>query len=68
MLDHPQSSAPGLLLLSRSSSLPDMSHLSPTLHETSKRDFPHEQIGVGQLKLLGFEFKPRQVNDSSQSN
>jgi hypothetical protein len=45
VLDHPWSSAPGLLLLSRSSSLPVMSHLSPTHHETSKHDSPHEHIG-----------------------
>jgi hypothetical protein len=42
VLDHPQSSAPGLLLLPRSSSLPNMSHLSPTQHETSKHNFSHE--------------------------
>jgi hypothetical protein len=66
--DHPRSSAPGLLLLPWSSSLPTMSHLSPTHHETSKCDSLHKHIGVKQLKYLGFEFKPRQVNDSSQSN
>jgi hypothetical protein len=43
MLNHPQSSAPSLLLLSWSSSLPAISHLSPTHHETSKHDSPHEQ-------------------------
>jgi hypothetical protein len=42
VLDHPRSSTPGLLLLPRSSSLPAMSHLSPTHHETSKHDSPHE--------------------------
>jgi hypothetical protein len=43
MFDYPRSSAPGLLLLPRSSPLSAMSHLSPTHHETSKRDSPHEQ-------------------------
>jgi hypothetical protein len=42
VLDHPRSSAPGLLL-PRSSSLPAMSHLPPAHHETSKCDSPHEQ-------------------------
>jgi hypothetical protein len=42
MLDHLRSSAPGLLLLPRSLSLPAMSHLSPTHHETSKRDSSHK--------------------------
>jgi hypothetical protein len=43
VLDHLWSSASGLLLLPWSSSLPIMSHLSSTHHETSKRDSPHEQ-------------------------
>jgi hypothetical protein len=43
VLDHPRSSAPGLLLLPRSLSPPAMSHLLPAHHETSKRDSPHEQ-------------------------
>jgi hypothetical protein len=68
VLDHPWSSALGLLLLPRSSSLPAMSHLSPTHHETSKRDSRYEQIGVKQPKYPRFEFKPRYINDSSQSN
>jgi hypothetical protein len=68
VFDRHQSSTPSLLLLPRYLSLPTMSHLSPTHHETSKHDSPHEHIGVKQLKYLGFEFKPRQVNDSSQSN
>jgi hypothetical protein len=42
VLDHLRSFVPGLLLLPRSSSLPAMSHLSPTHHETSKHDSPHE--------------------------
>jgi hypothetical protein len=43
VFDHLWSSASGFLLLPRSSSLPVMSHLSPTHHETTKRDSPHEQ-------------------------
>jgi hypothetical protein len=42
VLEHPRSSAQGLLLLPKFSSLPVMSHLSPTHHETSKRDSPHK--------------------------
>jgi anaerobic selenocysteine-containing dehydrogenase len=41
MLDHPWSSAPSLLLLPWSSSLPAMSHLPPTHYETRNRDSPH---------------------------
>jgi hypothetical protein len=38
-------------------------------HETSKRDSPNKtKIKVKQPKCPGFEFKPRQVNDSSQTN
>jgi hypothetical protein len=43
MCNHPWSSAPGLLLLTWSLSLPAMPHLSPAHHETSNRDSPHEQ-------------------------
>jgi hypothetical protein len=43
VLDHPRSSAPGLLLLPWSSSLPAMSHLWPAHHKTSKHDSPYEQ-------------------------
>jgi hypothetical protein len=43
VLDHPWSSAPGLILMPKSSSLRAMSHLLPTHHETSKHDSPHEQ-------------------------
>jgi hypothetical protein len=69
LCDHSRSSAPGLLLLSRSSSLSAMSHLPPAYHETSKRDSSNEtRIKLKVLKCPGFEFKPRQVNDSSQSN
>jgi hypothetical protein len=42
LCDHPQSSAPGLLLLLRSSSLHAMLHLTPAHHEISKRDSPNE--------------------------
>jgi hypothetical protein len=42
VLDHLQSSAPGLLLLPRSSSLPAVPHLSPAYHKTSKHDSPHK--------------------------
>jgi hypothetical protein len=54
----------------RSSSLHAMSHLSPAHHETSKRDSPNElKIKEKQKQNYpGFEFKPRQVNDSSQLN
>jgi hypothetical protein len=38
MCDHPQPSAPGLLLLPRSSLLHAMPHLPPAHHETSKHD------------------------------
>jgi hypothetical protein len=70
LCDHPWSSAPGLLLLSRSSSLYAMPHLPPADHETSNRDSPNETKVKRKMKLnySEFEFKPRQVNDSSQSN
>jgi hypothetical protein len=67
--DHPRSSAPSLLLLPRLSLLPVVSHLSPTHHETSKHDSLHKtKIKVKPPKSPGFEFKPWQGNDSSQSN
>jgi hypothetical protein len=67
MLHHPWSSAPSLLLLPRSSSLPAMPHLSPTHHKTSKRVSPHETDSrVEPLKFSRFKFKPLQVNNSSQ--
>jgi hypothetical protein len=66
MLNHLQSSAPGLLLLSWFSSMSIMSHLLNAYHETSKRDSPHEtRIRVKLLKRPEFEFKSRHVNDSS---
>jgi hypothetical protein len=67
VLDHPRSSVPSLLLLPRSSSLPIMPHLSFTHHETSKYVSPHETNSrIEPSKLPGFNFKPRQVNYSSQ--
>jgi hypothetical protein len=69
VLDHSQSSVPGLLLLPRSSSLPVMPHLSPTHHEISKRNSPAKiDSTVQPSKFHGFKFKLRQVNYSSQSN
>jgi hypothetical protein len=43
VLDYPQSSALGLPLMPRFSSLPAKPHLSPTHHEISKRDSPHDR-------------------------
>jgi hypothetical protein len=44
-----------------------MPHLSPAHHETSKRDSKNEtKIKIKQSKCPRFEFKLRQVNDSSQ--
>jgi hypothetical protein len=69
LCDHPRSFAPGLLLLPQSSSLHVMLHLPPEHHETSKRDSPmNQRIKVKQSNHPEFEFKPRQVNDSSPSN
>jgi hypothetical protein len=69
LCDHSRSSAPGFLLLPRSSSLHIMPHLPSTHHETSKCNSPNEtKIKVKQPKYLRFECNPRQVNDSSQSN
>jgi hypothetical protein len=49
--------------------LPTMSHLPPAHHETSKYDSSHgTRIRIKQPKYPGFEFKHRQVNDSSQTN
>jgi hypothetical protein len=42
LCNHPRSSAPGLLLLSWSSSLHTMPHLPSAHHERSKRDSPNE--------------------------
>jgi hypothetical protein len=69
LCDHPRSSAPGLLLLPRSSSLHAMPHLLVAHHETSKHDSPNKtKIKDKQNELSRFEFKPRHVNDSSQLN
>jgi hypothetical protein len=46
-----------------------MPRLTSAHHEIRKRDSPNEiKIKVKLSKYLGFEFKPRQVNNSSQSN
>jgi hypothetical protein len=46
-----------------------MPHLPSAHHKTSKYGSPHNtKIKVKQIKCPEFEFKPRQVNDSSQSN
>jgi hypothetical protein len=67
VLDHPWSSIASLLLLPRSSSLPNVPHLSPTHHVTSKHVSPHQTDSrVEPPKFSGFKFKPRQVNYSSQ--
>jgi hypothetical protein len=67
MLDHPRSSAPSHLLLSRSLSLPTMLHLSPTHHEASKHISPCQiDSRIEPPKFPRFKFKPRQVNYSSQ--
>jgi hypothetical protein len=67
VLDHPQSSAPSLLLLPWSSSLPAMLHLSPIHHETSKHASPHDIYNrLEPKKIPEFKFKPRQINYSSQ--
>jgi hypothetical protein len=42
LCDRPRPTAPGLLLLPRSSSLHAMPHLSSARHETSKRNSPNE--------------------------
>jgi hypothetical protein len=42
LCDHPRSSAPGLLILPRFSSLHAMPHLPPAHHEISKHDSPNE--------------------------
>jgi hypothetical protein len=69
LCDDPRSSTWGLLLLLWSLSLHDMPHLPPAHHGTSKHNSPNEiEIKVKLPKCLGFEFKPRQVNNSSQSN
>jgi hypothetical protein len=69
MCDHFGSCAPGFLLLPRFSSLLVMPHLSPAHQKISKCNSPNEiKIKVKLSKFLRFKFKPRQANDSSQSN
>jgi hypothetical protein len=68
LCDHPQSSTSGLLLLPRSSSLLVKPHLPPAHHKTSKHDSPNETKIKEKQNYTGFEFKPRQVNNSPQSN
>jgi hypothetical protein len=66
LCDHSQSPKPYLLLLPWSLSLHVMLHLSPTHHEKSKHDSPHEHEGrIEPRKCHGFKFKPRHVNDSA---
>jgi hypothetical protein len=45
-----------------------MPHLPPAHHETSKHDSSNETKRKEKQNNPEFEFKPRQVNDSSQSN
>jgi hypothetical protein len=69
LCNHPWSSAPCLLLMPRSSSLPTMPHLPPAQMRQANVILHTNKIKVVEpSKCLGFEFKPRQVNDSSQSN
>jgi hypothetical protein len=53
-----QSSTPGLLLLTRSSSLPVISHLSPTYYETSKYDSPHKIDSSRTTKMSWIRIQP----------
>jgi hypothetical protein len=68
VLDHSRSSAPSVLLLPRSSSLPTKPHQSPIHPETSKHISPLKTDSrVKPPKFHGFKFKARQVNYSSKS-
>jgi hypothetical protein len=59
VLDHPRSSAPSLLLLPQSLSLPAVPPLLPTHHETSKRVSPDETDSrVEPSNFPGFKLKP----------
>jgi hypothetical protein len=63
VLDHPRSSALGLLLLPRSSSLSAKSHLSSTHHKTSKHDSPYEPKDKGKtikMSWIRIEISARQ--------
>jgi hypothetical protein len=60
VLNYPQSSAPSLLLMPRSSSLPTMSYMLPTHHETSTRVSPHEKDSrVGPPKFPRFKIQTK---------
>jgi hypothetical protein len=64
---------PSLILYTRSPTpatiLVAACHAAPAHHETNKHDSPNEQrIKTKQPNHPRFGFKPRQVNDSSQSN
>jgi hypothetical protein len=59
VLDHSRSSAPSLLLLPRSSSLPIMPHLSPTHHETSKCVSPHKTDGRVTTKISQIQIQTK---------
>jgi hypothetical protein len=65
--DHSQSSAPSLLHMPRSSSLPAMSHSPPTHHETRKHVSPNRisQFGVSSIEICEFKFNLEQFNYSS---
>jgi hypothetical protein len=62
--DHLWSSAPNLLLLPRSWSMPALSHSPPTHHETSKNISPHliTQSGLVQPTPVESKFKLEQIN------
>jgi hypothetical protein len=64
-----RSSAPCLILLPRSSSLPVIPHVSLVHHEASKYDSTYETKDKGKtMNYPGFKFKTHQVNDSLQLN
>jgi hypothetical protein len=68
VIDHLRSFAACLLLLHRSSSLPVMSHLSHTHHETSKCDFPHKIHSSRITEMSQIQIQKWHINDSSQLN
>jgi hypothetical protein len=57
LCDHLRFSAPGLLLLPQSSSLPTMPYLPPAHHETSKHDSPNEQDKGKTTKMSWIQFQ-----------
>jgi hypothetical protein len=63
--DHSRSSAPSLLLLPRSSSLPVVLHSPLTHHEISKHVSPHRITQYGFVQPKCAKFKSEQVNYSS---